>query len=68
MWKGIMAETPSTMLPLGTPVPEFSLTDAVTGDTITPADAVNPADPLRIHWPRARSGLATNDGPVDTGQ
>ncbi len=32
-----MAETPSTMLPLGTLVPEFSLTDAVTGATVTPA-------------------------------
>lgn len=30
-----MAETPSTMLALGTPMPGFSLTDAVTGDTVT---------------------------------
>jgi thiol-disulfide isomerase/thioredoxin len=27
-----MAETPSTMLPLGTPLPAFRLSDAVTGD------------------------------------
>ncbi len=32
-----MAVTPSTMLPLGTPVPEFSLTDAVTGGSFTQA-------------------------------
>ena len=34
-----MAETPSTMLPLGTPLPSFSLADAVTGNTITERDA-----------------------------
>lgn len=30
-----MVETPSTMLPLGTPIPKFSLVDVVTGDTWT---------------------------------
>lgn len=30
-----MAETRSTMLPLGTPLPPFSLTDAVSGRTVT---------------------------------
>lgn len=30
-----MAETPSTMLPLGTKMPAFSLTDAVSGKTVT---------------------------------
>jgi len=30
-----MAATPSTMLPLGTRMPAFSLTDAVTGRTIS---------------------------------
>ncbi len=30
-----MALTPSTMLPLGTTAPEFSLTDVVTGETVT---------------------------------
>ncbi len=34
-----MAETPSTMLPLDTPLPEFSLTDAVSGRTVTDRDA-----------------------------
>src|SRR5690348_10491925 len=34
---GTMAETLSTMLPLGTPMPRFSLTDAVSGRTITSA-------------------------------
>ncbi|UCG53240.1 MAG: thioredoxin family protein [Candidatus Latescibacterota bacterium] len=33
-----MVETPSTMLPLGTPMPTFSLTDAVTGKTVTGTD------------------------------
>jgi len=33
-----MAETPSTMLPLGTRVPSFSLTDAVGGGAVTEAD------------------------------
>jgi thiol-disulfide isomerase/thioredoxin len=33
-----MAETPSTMLALGTPLPAFSLTDAVSGKTITDRD------------------------------
>ncbi|HLV67119.1 MAG TPA: thioredoxin family protein [Polyangiaceae bacterium] len=30
-----MARTPSTMLPLGTPMPEFSLPDVVSGRTVT---------------------------------
>jgi thiol-disulfide isomerase/thioredoxin len=34
-----MAETPSTMLPLGTKMPPFSLTDAVSGKTVTDRDA-----------------------------
>ena len=34
-----MAETLSTMLSLGTPMPAFSLTDAVSGRTITDRDA-----------------------------
>lgn len=33
-----MAETPSTMLPLGTPLPSFSLLDAVSGRTISDRD------------------------------
>ncbi len=33
-----MAETPSNMLPLGTLMPEFSLTDAVTGKQVTHRD------------------------------
>lgn len=33
-----MVETPSTMLPLGTPMPGFSLKDAVTGKTLTERD------------------------------
>jgi thiol-disulfide isomerase/thioredoxin len=31
-----MAETPSTMLPLGTPLPEFALPNVVDGQTVTP--------------------------------
>jgi peroxiredoxin len=34
-----MVETPSTMLPLGTKIPAFSLTDAVTGKKVTDGDA-----------------------------
>ena len=34
-----MAETPSTMLPLGTPVPAFRLEDAVTGRMVTESDS-----------------------------
>jgi len=33
-----MAETPSTMLPLGTPLPPFRLTDAVTGRPVDGAE------------------------------
>ena len=33
-----MVETLSTMLPLGTPVPDFSLTNAVDGGTVSPDD------------------------------
>ena len=33
-----MAETPSTMLPLGTVLPSFALTDAVSGRTLTSQD------------------------------
>ena len=36
-----MAETPSTMLPLGTRLPGFSLTDAVSGGTVTDEDFRN---------------------------
>jgi len=35
-----MAETLSTMLPLGTPLPSFSLTDVVTGRRFTEKDAM----------------------------
>ncbi|MGE0538107.1 MAG: thioredoxin family protein [Pirellulales bacterium] len=39
-----MALTPSTMLPLGTPAPDFSLRDAVSGDTVSMSDfAESPA-------------------------
>jgi thiol-disulfide isomerase/thioredoxin len=41
-----MAETPSTMLPLGTPLPAFSLPDAVTGGAITDRDAAGPKGTL----------------------
>ena len=34
-----MVETPSTMLPLGTKMPAFSLTDAVSGKKVTDRDA-----------------------------
>jgi thiol-disulfide isomerase/thioredoxin len=33
-----VAAVPSTMLPLGTPVPDFRLPDAVTGRDVSPAD------------------------------
>ena len=33
-----MARTPSTMLPLGTPAPDFTLEDTVSGETVRPAD------------------------------
>ena len=33
-----MARTPSTMLPLGTPAPDFSLTDVQSGETFSRAD------------------------------
>ncbi len=33
-----MVDTLSTMLPLGTPAPDFSLTDTVTGDTVSTSD------------------------------
>ncbi|MEY2984652.1 MAG: hypothetical protein RLZZ568_1269 [Cyanobacteriota bacterium] len=33
-----MVLTPSTMLPLGTPAPDFALTDVVSGQTLTLAD------------------------------
>lgn len=41
-----MAETPSTMLPLDTPLPAFSLTDAVSGRTVTDRDAAGPKGTL----------------------
>ena len=37
-----MAETLSTMLPLGTPLPAFALTDVVSGRTVTERDAAGP--------------------------
>jgi len=37
-----MAETPSTMLALGTPLPAFTLTDALSGRQITDRDAAGP--------------------------
>ena len=43
---GTMAETLSTMLPLGTSLPEFSLTDAASGRTITERDATGPKGTL----------------------
>ncbi len=33
-----MAQTPSTMIPLGTPAPDFSLPDTVTGETVSLSD------------------------------
>lgn len=33
-----MVKTASTMLPLGTPAPDFSLTDAISGNTVSRAD------------------------------
>ena len=36
-----MAATPSTMLPLGTPLPEFSLPDVTTGQTVSSHDFFN---------------------------
>src|SRR5947207_10053032 len=36
-----MARTPSTMLPLGTPSPDFRLADVVTGKTVSLADFTN---------------------------
>ena len=41
-----MAETQSTMLPLGTVMPSFSLTDAVSGKTVTDRDAAGPRGTL----------------------
>lgn len=37
-----MAETPSTMLELGTPLPAFTLADSVSGRTVTDRDAAGP--------------------------
>ncbi len=42
-----MAATPSTMLPLGTPAPEFSLTDTVSGKRVTLA-AYRASKPLLV--------------------
>ena len=42
-----MVAVPSTMLPLGTTVPEFSLTDAVSGKTCCPGDLAH-ADALLV--------------------
>ena len=39
MYETSMAETPSVMLPLGTPLPDFSLVNAVDGTTWTSASA-----------------------------
>ena len=33
-----MVATPSTMLELGTPIPDFALPNAVDGSTVTPQD------------------------------
>jgi thiol-disulfide isomerase/thioredoxin len=41
-----MAETLSTMLPLGTELPSFSLTDAATGRTVTSRDTAGPRGTL----------------------
>ena len=41
-----MAETPSTMLPLGTALPAFSLTDPVSGRTVTDAQVTGPKGTL----------------------
>ena len=38
-----MVATPSTMLPLGTPIPEFSLKNAVDGSTVSSSDLRGPA-------------------------
>lgn len=37
-----MAATPSTMLPLGTPAPDFSLPDPASGRTVSLADVLEP--------------------------
>ncbi len=44
-----MALTPSTMIPLGTPAPEFSLPDVVSGQTITLATFAN-QKALLVMW------------------
>ncbi len=36
-----MVATPSTMLPLGTPIPDFSLRNAVDGRSVSPAEYAN---------------------------
>ena len=41
-----MAQTPSTMLALGTPLPGFALRDAVSGRTVTERDARGPKGTL----------------------
>lgn len=43
-----MAETLSTMLPLGTSIPAFSLVDAVSGQKVTDRDAAGPKGTLVI--------------------
>lgn len=43
-----MAVTPSTMLPLGTPAPDFSLRDAVSGRMVTLDDAARDAKALLV--------------------
>ena len=43
-----MAATPSTMLELGTPAPDFALRDAVSGKTLTRDDALEGAKALLV--------------------
>jgi thiol-disulfide isomerase/thioredoxin len=60
-----MAETVSTMLPLETPLPAFSLTDAVTGRTVTERDVLGPQGTLVMficnHCPFVKHVLAELD-------
>ena len=57
-----MAQTLSTMLPLGTPAPGFALPDAVSGKIVSPADFKSaPALVVMFLW---LDGLKTADDAV----
>jgi len=45
-----MVRTPSTMLPLGTPAPDFALEDVVTGRTVSLADLRGAPGLLVVFW------------------